>query len=282
MTKSLFACLQTRPQPTIEAALEEALPRAEEAIDRGAEMLVLPEYAGGLAADGARLAPPVAADSAHPFVQELQDLAKRRGVWVMIGSVAVEGPGGKIRNRGYMIDATGAVTGRYDKIHMFDIQLSQTEVYRESATVAAGNMAVLHDTPFGQIGHTICYDLRFPHLYRALAHSGAEILTAPAAFTAKTGAAHWHVLNRARAIENTSFMVSPCAVGQVPGGGACYGHSLIVAPWGEILAEGPGDAPGVIVAEVDLDRVLEARRKIPSLTHDRVVSPPQVVLAETA
>lgn len=282
MTKSLFACLQTRPQPTIEAALEEALPRAEEAIDRGAEMLILPEYAGGLAADGPRLAPPVAADSAHPFVQELQDLAKRHGVWVMIGSVAVEGPAGKIRNRGFMINATGAITGRYDKIHMFDIQLSQTEVYRESATVAAGNTAVLHDTPFGQIGHTICYDLRFPHLYRALAHSGAEILTAPAAFTAKTGAAHWHVLNRARAIENTSFMVSPCAVGQVPGGGACYGHSLIVAPWGEILAEGPGDAPGVIVAEVDLDRVLEARRKIPSLTHDREVSPPRVVLAETA
>lgn len=267
--KSTFACLQTRPQATIEAALDEALPLARQALDQGADLLMLPEYAGGLASNGAQLAPPVAPSDAHMFVQAFQQLAREAGAHVLIGSVAVDGPGGKFVNRGFMIDASGLITGTYDKIHMFDIQLSPTEVYRESATVAPGDCAVLHDTALGRIGHTICYDLRFAQLYRALAQAGAEILCAPAAFTAKTGAAHWHVLNRARAIENGAFMVSPCAVGPVPGGGACYGHSLIVAPWGEALAEGSADAPCVVLAEIDLGRVAEARAKVPSLTHDR-------------
>ncbi len=274
MTKSRIACLQTRPRATVEAAIAEAAPLVSRAIGEGAELLMLPEYAGGLASDGPRVAPPVAPDGAHPFVTEMQSTARAQGVWILIGSAAVEGPGEKFVNRGYLIDATGQIRGRYDKIHMFDIQLSETEVYRESATVQAGTRAVLHDTPFGQIGHTICYDLRFPHLYRALAQAGAQILCAPAAFTAKTGAAHWHVLNRARAIETGSFMISPCAVGPVPGGGATYGHSLIVAPWGEVIAEGKSDGADVITAEIDLDRVAEARAKIPSLQHDRSFAPP--------
>jgi predicted amidohydrolase len=190
-----------------------------------------------------------------------------------VGSVAVKGPdGARFLNRGYMIDDQGVVRGHYDKIHMFDIQLSETELYRESASVAPGDRAVIHQTPLGALGHTICYDLRFPALYRALAQAGAQILTAPAAFTAKTGAAHWHVLTRARAVETTSYMASACAVGAVPGGGAAYGHSLIVAPWGEVLAEGSADGPCVITAEIDWARVEEARRKIPSLTHDRDIS----------
>lgn len=271
MTRSLdLACLQTRPMPDFQTAIAEAVPLAEAAVQAGAELLFLPEYCGGLASDGAVLAPPVAPHGAHPMVEAMRDLARARSVWVLVGSVAVEGPGGKIINRGYMIDDAGQVRGTYDKIHMFDIQLSETEVYRESATVVPGAQAVIHDTPWGRIGHTICYDLRFPALYRALAQAqaGAEIICAPAAFTRKTGEAHWHVLNRARAIETTSFMVSPCAIGAVPGGGESYGHSLVVSPWGEVIADG-GTLPGVVQAHIDLDKVAEARARIPSLDHDR-------------
>jgi len=253
---------------TFEAAIAEALDLAREAVADGAQVLALPEYCGGLVSDGATLIPPVAPDGAHPFVQAMQGFAAEHSVWSLVGSVAVEGPEGKYINRGYLIDDKGAVRGRYDKLHMFDIQLSETEVYRESATVAPGARAVIHDTPFGKIGHTICYDLRFPQLYRALAQGGAEMLTCPAAFTKKTGEAHWHVLNRARAIENTSFMIAPCSVGPVPGGGEAFGHSLIIDPWGEVLADG-GAEHGVVSAVIDLDKVAQARGRIPSLTHDR-------------
>ena len=154
------------------------------------------------------------------------------------------------------------------KIHLFDIQLSEEEKYLESGVISPGDEAVVVDLPWGKLGHTICYDLRFPHLYRDLSKAGAEILGAPAAFTKKTGEAHWHVLNRARAIENGAFMVSTCAIGPVPGGGEAYGHSLIVGPWGEVLADG-GDQPGVAMATIDLDEVAAARQKIPALSHDR-------------
>lgn len=254
--------------PDFQSALDEALPLAETAAQAGADMLFLPEYCGGLASDGSAFAPPAAPHGSHPVVTAFQGFARDHRVWVMLGSVAVEGPDGKIINRGYMIDDQGNVRGFYDKIHLFDIQLSPTEVYQESATVVAGGRAVIHDTPFGRIGHTICYDLRFPDLYRALAHAGAEIICCPAAFTRRTGEAHWHVLNRARAIETTCFMVSPCAIGAVPGGGESYGHSLIINPWGEVVADG-GTLPGVVQAHIDLDKVAEARARIPSLTHDR-------------
>ena len=263
-----IACLQTRPAATFQDAIDEALPLAEAAVVAGAQILFLPEYCGGLASDGPALTPPVAPDGAHPFVEAIRSFARERQVWVLIGSVAVEGPGNKIINRGYMIDDQGRIAGRYDKIHMFDIQLSETEVYRESARVVPGGRAVIHDTPFGRIGHTICYDLRFPDLYRQLAQAGAEILCAPAAFTKKTGEAHWHVLNRARAIENGCYMVSPCAIGPVAGGGESYGHSLVVNPWGEVVADG-GTLSGVVTARLDLDKVAETRDRIPSLTHDR-------------
>lgn len=266
------ACLQTRPMATFDAAISEALDLAREAVSGGAKMLFLPEYCGGLVSGGAELCPPVAPDGAHPVLMALQAFAAEHSVWIMVGSIAVEGPGGKYINRGYMLDDRGQVQGRYDKLHMFDIQLSNTEVYRESATVVAGGRGVIHDTPFGRIGHTICYDLRFPQLYRALVQAGADIITCPAAFTKKTGAAHWHILNRARAIENTSYMIAPCAVGPVPGGGEAYGHSLIVDPWGEVVGDGEtghGTGHGIVLAKIDLDKVAEARSRIPSLTHDR-------------
>jgi len=267
-TTTKIACLQTRPMPDFASALDEALGLAKQAVGAGAEFLLLPEYCGGLKSDGAALTPPVAVEGEHPLLQGLRDFAGERGVWVMVGSIAVQGAGGKVINRGYVLDNTGAIVSRYDKIHMFDIQLSETEVYRESATISPGDRAALIETPFGNVGHTICYDLRFPQLYRVLAQAGADILPAPAAFTKKTGEAHWHILNQARAVENGAFMISPCAIGPVPGGGEAYGHSLIIAPWGEILADG-GDQPGVVMADVDLAQVAAARGRIPSITHDR-------------
>lgn len=263
-----IACLQTRPMPDFASAIEEALGLAGRAVAEGAEFLLLPEYCGGLVTEAGAIKAPAAPIGSHPVLMALAEFAKEHGVWIMVGSVAVPGEDGKIINRGVTIDAEGRQTAHYDKIHMFDIQLSVTEVYRESAFVSAGGKAALIQTPWAPVGHTICYDLRFPGLYRDLAQAGAEILTVPAAFTKKTGEAHWHILNRARAIENGCFVVSPCAWGPVPGGGETYGHSLIIGPWGDVLADG-GEGAGIAMATIDLDQVADARGRIPSLTHDR-------------
>ncbi len=263
-----IACLQTRPQAEFSSALDEALPLAEAAVQAGADMIFLPEYCGGLASDGARLVPPVASENSHPVLSAFRDFARSHKVWVLLGSIAVEGPAGKFLNRGYMIDDAGDLRGHYDKIHLFDVEISPSQIYRESDSVCPGTEAVIYDTPWGRIGHTICYDLRFAGLYRTLAKAGADILCCPAAFTKTTGEAHWHVLNRARAIETGCYMVAPCAIGPVPGGGESYGHSLVVNPWGEVVADG-GTLPGVVSAHLDLDKVAETRARIPSLTHDR-------------
>ncbi len=268
-----IACLQTRPMPDFDAAIGEALPLARRAVADGAELLCLAEYCGGLMTRDGVIRPPAAPEDSHPVLAALCSFAARAGVWMQIGSIAVDGPGGTIVNRGFLVDAEGAIRARYDKIHMFDIQLSESEVYRESTYVTPGDAAVVEDTPWARIGHTICYDLRFPGLYRDLAQAGAEILTVPAAFTQATGEVHWHVLNRARAIENGAFVVAACAHGPCPGGGATYGHSLIVDPWGRVLADG-GEGPGVVRATIDLDEVAAARARIPSLSHDRDYRPP--------
>ena len=162
---------------------------------------------------------------------------------------------------------------RYDKIHLFDVDLADGESYRESATIAAGDRAITADLPWGKLGLSICYDLRFPHLYRALAQAGADFLAVPAAFTKTTGEAHWHVLLRARAIESGCYVIAPCQTGTHPGGGACYGHSLLVDPWGRILADG-GEATGIVLGEIDPAEVTRARGMIPSLQHDRPFAAP--------
>ena len=262
-----IACLQTRPMATMSGAIDEAMPMARAAFEAGAEMLFLPEYCGGLMSDGARLCPPSASEDDHAVLAALRDFARENRVWVSVGSVAISA-GDKIFNRGFMIDADGEIFGRYDKIHLFDVNLNDGAVYRESDTVERGGRAVLHDTPLASIGHTICYDLRFPALYRDLSQLGAQILTCPAAFTKMTGEAHWHILNRARAVENTCFMVSACAVGSIPGGGDSFGHSLVVDPWGKVLADGQGE-PGVVHAALDLSLVAGTSARIPSLDHDR-------------
>ena len=263
-----IACLQTCPKPDFQSALEEAIVLAEESIEAGADFIALPEYCGGMKTEGSTFAPPFATEENHPVLKGLRDFAKKRKKYLLIGSIAVTGPAGKILNRSYIVDEFGNIISRYDKIHLFDIKFSEKESYCESTTVSGGQKAVICETPLGFFGQTICYDLRFPHLYRKLSQAGAQILVVPAAFTKKTGEAHWHVLNRARAIENGAFVVAPCAVGKVEGGGESYGYSLIINPWGEILADAGSDS-GLINANIDLEEVNSARMRIPSLKHDK-------------
>ena len=262
------SCVQTRPKADLESALDEALRLGCEAAERGAQFILFPEYCGGLRTEKGRLVPPAAPEDSHPVLAGLRAFAAENAVWLLIGSVAVASHCGKIFNRSYIVDIEGKVTARYDKIHLFDINLSEKEIYRESSVVLPGTHAVVADTPFGRIGLSICYDIRFPMLFRRLAQIGSEVIVVPAAFTKVTGAAHWHVLNRARAIENGCYVFAPGAVGPVPGGGEAYGHSLIVDPWGTVLADG-GDSPGTIMADINLSDVDVVRSKIPSLDHDR-------------
>ncbi|HYD99546.1 MAG TPA: carbon-nitrogen hydrolase family protein, partial [Alphaproteobacteria bacterium] len=180
---------------------------------------------------------------------------------------------GRVANRLFVIDPQGEIRARYDKIHMFDVDLAGGESYRESATFRPGEQAVLAQTPWGGLGMTVCYDLRFPHLYRALAQAGARLLAVPAAFTVPTGRAHWHVLLRARAIETGCFVIAPAQTGTHDAGRQTYGHSLIVDPWGEVLADGGGE-PGFVTADLDLGRIDEARGMVPALRHDRPFAPP--------
>ena len=268
-----IGCVQSRPLATFDEAVNEARGLAAGAVAAGAELVCLPEYCGGLKSEGGLLVPPAAPEARHPVLDALRGFASDSRVWMLIGSIAVDGPGDRVINRGYLVNDRGDIRTRYDKIFLFDVDLSPTQQYRESAVVAPGEHAVVADTPWGRLGMTICYDLRFPQLYRTLAQAGAEILAVPAAFTKVTGESHWHVLNRARAIENGAVVVAPCAVGAVPGGGAAYGHSLVVSPWGEVLADG-GDGVGYVVTTVDVESVATARSRIPSLRHDRRFSQP--------
>ena len=263
-----IGCVQTPASATFDEAIEVACRLAGEAVDAGAEFVCLPEYCGGLKTDGGALTPPAAPEASHPVTAALREFARDAGVWTLIGSVAVEGLDDRLINRGFLVDDRGEIRARYDKIHMFDVDFSKTERYRESDVISPGDTAVVADTPWGSLGMSTCYDLRFPHLYRSLAQAGAEMLAVPAAFTKTSGQAHWHVLNRARAIENGTVLAAPCATGSIPGGGEVYGHSLIISPWGEVLADG-GEDVGVIVADVDMDSVASARTRVPSLQHDR-------------
>ena len=263
-----IACLQTRPLPTFSEALNEAIGLAEEAVKQGADFITLPEYCGGMKTKGSSLIPPAEIEQNHPVLNGLIDFALKSKIFILVGSIAISGPKNKIYNRSFIIDNNGVILSRYDKIHMFDIDLSKTEIYRESDKVINGKNITVCKTDFGNLGQTVCYDLRFPSLYRELSQAGAEILFVPAVFTKKTGEAHWRVLNRARAIENGAFIVAPCAFGNVEGGGSGYGHSIIVNPWGEVISDA-GEGKGIIYATINLDEVDTARRKIPSLSHDK-------------
>ena len=262
-----IALLQISPQPCFETAWIENLKYLSHAVDGGAKFIFLPEYCGGLKTENGLLKPPIASEEGHPVLENFLSFSKSKKVWILVGSLAIHQEK-LIKNRSFLINDNGEIIARYDKIHLFDIQLSDQQIYHESAIVGAGKSSLVVETIIGKIGMSVCYDLRFPQLYRKMCQNGAQILSIPAAFLKKTGEAHWHVLNRARAIENGAFIIAPCAVGPIPGGGHSYGHSLVVDPWGKVLVDG-GLEKGVYFAEIDTNLVSQTRDRIPSLTHDR-------------
>ena len=267
----IAACIQSTATPDVHADIRVLTDFIRQAAASGARFIATPEYCAGLDTRGGKMFPVAFTEAEHPVLPAMQALAKELKVWLLIGSIGVRAPDGKIFNRSFMLGPSGTIAARYDKIHLFDIDLGEGRSYHESATIAAGSTAVVAPCVEGTIGLSICYDIRFPHLYRAYAQAGAEMLAAPAAFTRITGAAHWHVLQRARAIENGAYVISPGQCGTLAGGAECYGHSLIVDPWGRVLADG-GTEPGVVTAEIDLRQVGETRGRIPSLRHDRPIA----------
>lgn len=268
MTKSTFiaACIQNSATSDVDHNIDLASRLIRQAAKDGANFIATAEYFSGLTTKDGLFLPVAFPEVDNPVLMAFCSLAKELNVWLLLGSLGIKRDDGSINNRSYIIDNNGEIVSRYDKIHLFDVNLNGV-AYRESKTIAGGSDAVLVKTPFANIGLSICYDLRFGALYRSLAQQGANMLATPAAFTKVSGEAHWHVLQRARAIENGAFVIAPCQFGEIEGGGECYGHSLIVDPWGTVLADG-GEGEGVVMAEIDMAKVKEARGRIPSLTHD--------------
>jgi len=251
------------PQANLAAAVD-AIEQAKRA---GADYVLTPEMTN-IIAKRERLLATIVDEELDPTLAALREAARQRSIYVHIGSLAVKASPDKAANRSFLIGRTGEVIARYDKIHMFDVDLANGESYRESRTYRPGDLAVVADLPWGRLGVTVCYDLRFPALYRALAEAGALFFSIPSAFTVQTGEAHWHVLLRARAIENGCFVFAAAQGGTHESGRETYGHSLVIDPWGQIVAEG-GTEPGVVVADIDPAQVTAARARIPSLHHGR-------------
>ncbi len=262
------ACLQLNSGSDLAVNLATVKSKVIEAAGNGAQLVLTPEYSlmmdgsGRVMREGA-----LEADGGAALV-DLQDLARSSKVWLLLGSLTLKTGEERIVNRSYLIAADGAIVATYDKIHMFDVTLPDGKVIRESSSYRPGEQAVVATTPWGLLGMTICYDLRFPHLYRALAQQGAQFISVPASFQRQTGKAHWHALLKSRAIENAVYVLAPAMCGEHPDNRQTYGHALIVDPWGEVLADG-GEEPGIIYADIDPARVVKIRGMMPSLEHDR-------------
>ena len=269
MREIVAAAIQMRSGVSPEANIAMMDTLVREATSRGARYVQTPEMTGAVQKDRAGLRSILKPEADDPVLGAAASLAGALGIYLHIGSTAIDVGDGMTANRGVVFGPDGGLLGRYDKIHMFDVDLDNGESWRESAVYQPGEVAQTVDLGGVRLGMGICYDIRFPQLFRDLALSGAEILTAPAAFTRQTGEAHWHVLQRARAIENGAFVVSAAQGGVHEDGRETYGHSLIVDPWGRILAEAEGDEPGVIVATLALDDVVAARAKVPNLKNAR-------------
>jgi deaminated glutathione amidase len=277
------SCIQFTSARDYEPNIRVVSDLVRRARDGGADFVMTPENTGFTEPVG-KLRREKARDEAnHPVLAALREVAQETGVWLLIGSLAVDlsrEPGTaesdrRLANRSCLVDPGGAVVARYDKIHMFDVDLAGGESYRESNAFRPGGRAVLAETPWGILGMTVCYDLRFPHLYRALAQAGADFLAIPSAFTVPTGKAHWHVLLRSRAIENGCFVFAPAQWGEHAEGRRTYGHSLIVDPWGEVLGDA-GEGVGIVSARIDVAAIAKARRMVPSLQHDRPFTKPEL------
>lgn len=278
MIRAALIQLTVSDDPAANLAVTQA--RIAEAAAGGAGFVLTPECSNILSSNRTHQRAVLRHEEDDPTLAALREQAAGLGIWLLIGSLGVltQDADGRFANRSLLIGPDGAVAARYDKIHMFDVNVSETEVYRESAAYRPGARAVVAETPFARIGMTVCYDVRFPHLYRRLAKAGAQILTVPAAFNHITGAAHWETLLRARAIETGCFVLAPAQTGlhpeaHGPGARRTYGHSLAIAPWGEVLADA-GTAPGVTFVDLDLDQVAKARARVPSLSHDREFDAP--------
>jgi deaminated glutathione amidase len=273
------ACVQHTagpdPEPNI-ATVSELVRRAR---DAGADFITTPE-ASNFIESGQKRREKARREADDPFLAAMRDLARETGAWILVGSLVIDPTGEpdagdetRLANRSFLIDAQGGIVAKYDKIHLFDIDLPNGESIRESNAYRPGKRAVIAETPWGKLGMTVCYDVRFPHLYRMLAQAGADFLSVPSVFTVPTGKAHWEVLLRSRTIENGAFLFAPAQTGEHTAGRKSYGHSLIVDPWGEVLAEG-GEGVGIITARIDPGRIAKVRGGLPSLRHDRDFTPP--------
>jgi deaminated glutathione amidase len=272
MSKLKAAAIQMRSgvEPAANAAALRDLVR--QAASAGAAYVQTPEMTGMVERDRKALFSRLKPEQSDPIISAARELALAHSIHLHIGSTAILLPDGKVANRAFLFAPNGDLVTTYDKIHMFDVDLDKGESWRESSTYTPGEKAVVADLPFGRLGLAICYDLRFPRLFREEAIAGAQILTAPAAFTKQTGEAHWHVLLRARAIENGAFLISAAQAGLHEDGRETFGHSMIVDPWGRIVAEALTDEPQVVMAEIDLEEVSAARKKIPNLNNARAFS----------
>lgn len=262
------ACVQLRAGREVASNVEIAVALINEAADAGAVFISTPENTSLMEANRELLFQKAVAEADDTALAAFRAVAASRKIWLLIGSLPIKVAADQLANRSFLISPKGEIAARYDKIHMFDVDLGGGESYRESKNFKPGDRAVIADLPWGKLGMTICYDLRFPHLYRGLAKAGAAFLTIPAAFTKPTGQAHWHVLMRARAIECGAYVFAAAQGGTHETGRETFGHSLIVAPWGEVIAEA-GLETGFIMADIDPAAVLAARARVPSLTHDR-------------
>jgi len=282
------ACVQFTAGPDPEPNLRTVSELIHRARDAGGDFIMTPE-ASNFIESGRRRHEKARREADEPFLAGMRNVARETGAWLLIGSLVIDPAGEasaspgetRLANRSFLIDPAGVIVARYDKIHMFDIDLPGGESYRESNAYRPGGGSVVAETPWGRLGMSVCYDVRFPHLYRALALAGADFLTVPSVFTVPTGTAHWHALLRARAIENGCFVFAPAQWGEHTGGRRSYGHSVIVDPWGEVLADA-GEGAGVISARIEMARIAEVRRMVPSLKHDRQFSQPELVTRSLA
>ncbi len=273
-----IALIQTRTPASPAAAFAHVEPLIREAAAGGAKLILTPEATNFLIKDPAARAAALTTQDRDAVIGDLSALARELGVWLLIGSAIVKsGHEGDDRaaNRSLLIDDAGAVVATYDKLHVYDVDLPTGERWRESAAIRPGDRAVLADTPWARLGLTICYDIRFPHLYRALARAGAAMISVPAAFTVPTGEAHWETLLRARAIETGCWILAPAQAGLHEDGRRTWGRSTVIGPWGEVVAKLDHDEPGVLFATLDFDAVTRARNAVPQLTHDREFAGPQ-------
>ena len=275
------ACVQVNAQNDMAANITAACDLIREAHAAGASFVSLPENVSFMGLNSKETRKAAKPQAEHPALAAFCEVARETGIWLLAGSLGIRLDNDKLANRSCFIGPDGQVRTHYDKIHMFDVDLPNGERYRESERFDAGAAAVNTETPWGTLGMTICYDVRFPQLYRTLAHGGAELITVPAAFTRVTGEAHWHVLLRARAIETGSYVFAAAQCGEHPGRRQTYGHSLIIDPWGKVLADA-GTEPGFILADIDMAAVANARSMVPSLQHDRDFSRPRKTGDETA